>query len=556
MLFLQGVVAASMAVAAAQGDSAATLRHLRAQQRSLEWRRRNTLPEDRGGAAAGPCDARIGKYCYWAGDRPEKRQPDAPEFMRWRAEFIAQLDGAAAAHPGDLWIAAARVRYRAESGDTAGAVTAARECEGSAWCGALLGYALHAAGRHREAEAAFDAARARLPDGVACRWDDLRPLLEGESGARFSDASCAGRDSLARRVWWLATPLFLAGANDLRAEYFARRTRAWIERDEASAQFLWWDDDIPELWARYGWPTWLTRASPPVGSYQDASIIGHDPTPSFAWLPSESALRAPFTAGESAWADVVDHRARMRYAPPWLHTLDALPHQFARFRRGDSLLVIAAYDASRDTSFHAARARAGLFAGPGDARMHRVTDPHALLRGALALVVPADSAVVSLELWSPDDSAAARARRGIGPLAGAISDLLLFDATEAPAARGAPSLAEVTPLARTTDTIARSRSLGVYWEAYRAPDDTAAAEIAVTLEPMAAGWLRRTLWKAGLGARATAVRLRWAAPPRPTDPAQSVALSLRELPPGAYRLVVTIRDSRRSSSTARTVTLR
>src|SRR5690348_11091221 len=57
-------------------DSAGILRRARSAQSSFESFRRMRLP--RGDRLSGPCDVRIGRYCYWRGDEDGEEDKDPP----------------------------------------------------------------------------------------------------------------------------------------------------------------------------------------------------------------------------------------------------------------------------------------------------------------------------------------------------------------------------------------------------------------------------------------------------------------------------------------------
>src|SRR5216117_4097450 len=104
----------ALLLAAVQPDSLAALRLAQRAQAAFESQRSvlapRTLPH-----GSGACDERIGRFCYWYdGDYdPPPREPDA--IKQARARLLDVLDSAAAAVPGDWWIAGQRVRYLVES---------------------------------------------------------------------------------------------------------------------------------------------------------------------------------------------------------------------------------------------------------------------------------------------------------------------------------------------------------------------------------------------------------------------------------------------------------
>ncbi|HTR77034.1 MAG TPA: hypothetical protein VMH39_02955, partial [Gemmatimonadaceae bacterium] len=164
----------------------------------------------------------------------------------------ALMDSAAAALPGDPWIAGQRVRMLVDQQDFAGAFRASVECRADLWwCLSLRGYALHASRLIARAAATFDSALAVMPDSTRCRWNDLSSLfgivgwnafsLGGPGGTRgagsattvdatqptaflsdgdraYRAATCAGRDSINATIWWLAQPLYLEPGNERKTD--------------------------------------------------------------------------------------------------------------------------------------------------------------------------------------------------------------------------------------------------------------------------------------------------------------------------------------------------
>jgi hypothetical protein len=92
-------------------DSVRIVRSARSAQASFESFRRARLPMGYG--FSGPCDIRIGRYCYWRGDGDDDDQPPPePVPVRERREaLIRLLDSATSALDGDAWLAGQHVRY-------------------------------------------------------------------------------------------------------------------------------------------------------------------------------------------------------------------------------------------------------------------------------------------------------------------------------------------------------------------------------------------------------------------------------------------------------------
>jgi hypothetical protein len=303
---------------------------------------------------------RVGRLCYWDNNDDAPLPPEPPAAARARLALLAALDTAAAADSADDWVAGQRVRYHLEAGRPAGAVEAAGACRGTPWwCRALGALAHHVAGDHAAAAAAHDSARAHLPDAAArCGWDDVGPWLPDGAARAYRRLRCPG-DDRARyeaRFWRLAQPFWALPGNDLRVELAARRV---LVRLHAAAnpnpQGLSWGDDLAEVEVRYGVPAAWSVRRPVHGSALDASVVGHEPTPSYDFTPDARTLApaAPPAAGQPAGpAAVPDAGAwslrrplpQTRYAPRYAALgVAALDPQLARFRRGDTLVVVGAY---------------------------------------------------------------------------------------------------------------------------------------------------------------------------------------------------------------------
>ena len=78
------------------------------------------------------------------------------------------------------------------------------------------------------------------------------------------------------------------------------------------------------------------------------AITGHEPNPAYDYFPDGEAVESPYDVSDANWRPKRD-RATAHYAHPFAAPLRPLRHQIARFRRGDSLLIVAAWNASDDT---------------------------------------------------------------------------------------------------------------------------------------------------------------------------------------------------------------
>lgn len=195
----------------------------RARRAELDFERARMWIMLPGGPSGKPCDARIGRFCYWSDttDTVPPAEPVGISQRRWR--LLAVLDSAARTLPGDAWVAGQRVRYLLEAGLPDSAAAAAQACRAAAWwCTALEGLAWHVAQDFEDADRSFEAALQAMPEAERCRWTDLSDLLEGQQWRSYHKLSCAERQGVNARVWWLAQPLWWMPGNDRRTEHYAR----------------------------------------------------------------------------------------------------------------------------------------------------------------------------------------------------------------------------------------------------------------------------------------------------------------------------------------------
>ncbi|HEY9227389.1 MAG TPA: hypothetical protein VIP11_12120 [Gemmatimonadaceae bacterium] len=523
------------------GDSVRVVRSARSAQSSFEGFRRTRLPL--GYDSHHPCDVRIGRYCFWREEESDEKEPkESPEITKRRDELIRTLDSAAVALPGDRWLAGQRVRYLVEAGRTDDAIRAASEdCSAEAnWCASLVGYAAHVGGRFALADSAFNVALAAMSEADRCRWIDISRLLESDLERRFHDLDCAGRSSLAQRIFWLGAPLYSVAATDLRTEHFARLTRSRLAEHAATIDGNSWADDQRELVLRYGWPRWYSRSTPPVGSMTQPSITGHDGGRTYHFFPSLRAVDSMHAIGSDDWR-LDDRFARTGYAPSFAKTIHDLPSQIALFRRGDSTLAVAAWDARRDTTLLGRSLNAALvLASPTDGQTLARIDS-AKTTGRIAVGGRIQSGVVSLELLAKDDRRAARVRVGIPERATtrvALSDLLLYAANGTPAYE----LDAVRDSALASAVIPMSRAIGVYWETYGLRPTGEPVRFTLTVEQVGVGWMRRAAEALRFADPTTALRLQWEEVPeqRHGVAGRGVRVDLSRLRSGKYRVELSI----------------
>jgi hypothetical protein len=342
------------------------------------------------------------------------------------------------------------------------------------------GFARHMAHDYEGADDAFGRALQGMPEAQRCAWTDLAPLL-GDGGRRYRALPCAERQSVRERIWWLARPLYSRPGNDLQTEHYARHTMALLLEDAETADGVPWGADTRELVVRFGWPTHWSRSLDRLGRLEPPPIVGHEPSPSF-WLLPAPALAEPWAdVTELHWDPAMEH-SPARYAPPYAAGFAPIGRvQFARFRRSDTTLTIAAFDLTPDSVFTTR---------PVDVRLAVARDPTtpvvvgraspARPVGVLAVRSSWRPALLSLEAVGVDTPWVAR-RRAMAPpdpggLPPVVSDILLF----APADVLPESLEAALPAALGAPVVQVGQRVGLYWEMYDEADSTAPVEIAVT----------------------------------------------------------------------------
>ncbi|HEX6966225.1 MAG TPA: hypothetical protein VF166_10525 [Gemmatimonadaceae bacterium] len=521
--------------------AAHALSDARKAQRSFEAMHRHLLPVVYGGLPE--CDVTIGRFCYWDDNRDPPLPSEPPRIARERDHLLAALADAAERAPADEWIAGQRVRYLIEAARPRDAVDVARACGGTiAWCAALRGLARHADGDDVGANAAFDTALAAMPEDERCRWTDLSQWLDGDVAKRYHKLGCAVRDSVNDRIWWLAQPLAIRAGRDVRAEFLSRQTLIRVLEHAALPEGMPWGNDMEALLVRYDRPTsWAQEddGTLRIADPTSTPLIGHEPTPSFDVMPSQHALDDPTAAHDDDWS-LTAHQALMRYAPVYADTIAPLTHQLARFRRGDSMLVVAAYDVGADTVWtrHVLHAGLVLASSPTAVDGARLA-PRATTRGTFAVLVPDHAALMSLEVFAPDTRRAERARYGVASLGDStiLSDILLV-ASRTPVH---PSLDDVLPAALGGASAPVGDTLGLYWECYARATPADPLTVRLRVVPAKHGWLHGVAHAMRLASTPTPIALEWTDVGAPDGAVgRAIRLGLRDLPPGHYAVEISV----------------
>ncbi|MEP7001490.1 MAG: hypothetical protein ABI969_13480, partial [bacterium] len=517
-------------------DSVRDLKRGKSAQASFERNRRFQLPI--GSASGGRCDVHLGRYCWWYDESGPTFPPEASAIGRWRGELLSELDTLAARHPGDEWLSGMRVHYRVDGRDIAGADSVARACRGTGWwCSALVGYAAHSRGDGVVADSAFASALTAMPTETACAWRSIATLLgDGERDA-YEHRTCDERVELERRYWLLSRPQLSAAANEWQNEFNVRRVLVWLGERGATPHLLSWGNDAAELVLRYGWPIAWSRIVTSSQLGAEPSIVGHDPSPSFAFAPARVLSDSMSAIPSDAWEPSLPH-AESRYAPRLVRKMAGVAMQVARFRRGDSTLVVAAFTAA-DDSLVAPIATLGAAGFDGAIQ---VSQPDSLRTVRTRVLLAGAPFIVGVELADTTTHTLARARTAFVPVTDSVrlglSDLLFYRADDEPAASLDSALSRAIP----GDTVTRNRQLGLFWETYGLSADGESVDVAVSVERVDHSWIRSTRQRLGLTPVDTPIRIKWtdARPPANRAAMHAVSLDLENLDTGRYRVTLTL----------------
>jgi hypothetical protein len=510
-------------------------------QANFELYRRANLVDGPAGRSGGSCDEQVGRFCYWYDEKEPPAPPEPARVRDARDKLIVVFDSAAAQVPGDGWVAGQRVRYLAEANRTSDAVAAAKACKGESWwCASLVGFAHHVNGEYGKADSAYRVAIAAMPERERCAFGDVTLLLDDGLLPRYRQTRCGSpeRAAFERRVWWLARPLFASAANDARTEYYARMTMVQMLTDAPSAHEMGFDADERELLLRYSWPRAWTKGA---GRAENGgpSIVGHEPSPAYPYLPGSFVFDNPVASDSLKWT-TAPGVVRARYQPAYAVRLRPLEHQSALFRRGDSSLVVMAYDVHADSALNSAPREAALVltrGEPSDATIVRL--PNAPTRGVLTAKSTWEPLLMSAEVVAPSVQRTARARYGTRPPYGVgarvtLSDILLFE----PYGSLPAKVEDVIPHALPSLRVRADKKLGFFWEAYGTNPVGEPMSVSLTVAPeyKEPGFWQRRMQALRLSkdAKPVSVSLDDMSARGTTTSARAVDVDISTLKPGRY----------------------
>ena len=528
----------------ALADSSEISHRARDLQARFERRRRQMLPRFYVGSS-NQCLI-VGRFCEWHEDLQDRDVPDeGNDIRRARAELLRDLEKAGTAVPGDDWIIGQRIRYMVEGHDSS-TISVARSCKATKWwCDALLGLALHVNGKFATADSAFSVALDGMPPPMRCHWLNLAPLLDDDVRGSYRKLTCSQREAADARIWWVADPLYMTPGNERRTEHYSRVLHTALQQDAVNTYGLSWGGDLAELILRFGWAEKWTQ-QPPTSMSPGllASITGHEREPGFHFFLTQQASDSLAHIVDSLF-DIKPVQPREQYAPGYARSFTGLDAQVARFRRGDSTRIVAAYDVGADTIFGRHRFAAALVAMRDEATTPSMSEiAESPARNVITVSTPWKSQLVGVELLAKDSAGAARWRAGFAeiPLDSgkiSVSDLLFVD--------GAPSLPvdlnEAIPRTHGGTKFRRDKQVGLFWELYGKVPADSALPISLTITPIDEGFFHRAFRALRIAREVAPLNIRWQENGASgVLSARSVLLDLSLVPAGKYAVKLEVRN--------------
>ena len=516
---------------------------------------------------------------------------------RGRSNVLRQLEPLLQRFPKHNLLIGQQVRLLVDNEQFDSAARVAERCAGDRWwCAMLTGYAYHRLNRIAAADSAFTVATKAISNNERCALNDLRVLFEEHERQPYERLTCAQRDSVNERIWWLADPLWSIPGNDRKVEQYVRASTIWLRSATIrDARYDWspqgGGDALAEMVTRYGWPSFmyynpdrprLTVQFPPPKAPKYGYVLLYQPTPKgkplvdpdkIHWppglrttfeyslgrahvIPPWYMVNDPFGIVNSHWslaapAGEWDHQFNWwpveHYMPPY-PIIPITDQQTAFLRRDTNAMFGYATNLTRVDFAQLVNDSADVHlivsTGPASFVRAPVQRKRATDRVVFYEPIASRPALVGVEIpWDSAGRPGVRARFGVRPPpplrelprgAVAISEpvVLVVPPDGSPLPVFADSAMQF--MSGTTTLLPTTRAIGVYWETYGiSPTDSVEVTVGVR------------------GANATSVTWREPSPERGTHtvagvvPIQmrSVVLTIETLPPGRYELEVAVRRS-------------
>jgi hypothetical protein len=492
------------------------------------------------------CEELIGETClaYVASGPSDLQGPIAVDSAR--RGLLQKLAAASETLHGDQFITSQRVRYLVEAGRHNEALALARRCglTGRWWCEALAGYVLHVMEDFGASDSSFALALRDMPVQGRRWWTDVATFLDGELRQAYDTSFGFRRDSLERRFWWLAHPLYLTTVNDRRTEHLARNVICWLQSQAPGGHGLGDGATLRQIVLRHGWPLgWVITTQTRDRRVVSAVYAGHRRQ----FIPRSRFIVDPGSIRPGEWS-IGSVTPFETYAPTYVSEFDALEHQLAVFPRGDSAVVVAAFDQRADPGWRDVPLDVALFLARDESSAPIVLSPDRPdARGVLSTTVSAERYLLSFEMFSAEMRRAARVRYGLRPrvverFQFAISDLLVTS-------RGPPlphTLRDAIPQARGSLRMRAGERVGVFWEVYGLGPDAEKIFLDLALHQVGEGEFSR-LEDVPLSENPP-LNLRWEEVVPTNTPIWSRSLSVdlpADLAPGLYALYVVAKARQR-----------
>ena len=316
-------------------------------ERYREQRMPPEYPTAGGGGGGGGCDDLIGRFCLTMGNGDDDEEVEVPEepveFGMARVQLLKDLAEIAEEIPGDSWVLGQRVYYMGQVGNWSSADGLIRRCSGEQWwCTVLYGYVKHALGEHVFAAEIFDRALAQMPPKEAAAFVTPTYLLDPAAMEIYEAAE--DKEAAEERLWLMSDPLYMVDGNDRMTEQYARQVLIRLRRHAENPFGQVWGDDLEQLALRYGeelaWRRYKSIGGQGLQDTRRMSGLWSNKQKEF--LPPRDGLADPAQVAPGDWK-IGTLRPWTGYAPPYAPDFDPLSTQVARFRRGDSLLVVGAF---------------------------------------------------------------------------------------------------------------------------------------------------------------------------------------------------------------------
>ncbi len=560
-----------------EGDSLDLLKQAKEEQARFESYRESRIPPRRSTPDFSLCRDLIGRFCLFeGGDGSRELAVEEPiEVGMARKELLRTLTSIARDIPGDDWILGQRVFYLIDDGQVGAAASMVRRCQGPTewWCKALFAMIYQRQGEWLRAAELFAEAFDTMPQEEIDYYHSIRFLLDRDGRGYMDSLNPEERAVFEQYLWELSDPLFLVEGNDRLVEHFARKVAVRIREEGENTWRMDWGEDMEELEIRFGQvEQWgKNKGFPNAGlSLEDnRSLVAYTDPLGLEYVPPGSMPGAPAEIPAEEWT-VKRRGGRTIHVAPYAPEMNPLTTQVARFRRGDSLLVVAGYapatveagqpivaeesapssDPFGFDSFgppatqgfaapppRAGEVQAGLILVPEGGEGQHVeegTDPS----GTFTLMVPVGRYVVGVEVYDAMNKRAWRDRHGVIQSelpfgVSALSDLVLLRGGVEPPA----SLDEALPNVLPSVSIRSGDEFTAAWEVYGLQVGES-AEVTIGIGDAGTGFLERVGGFLGLTSDDRPVVMTWeeAAEDDRKTIFRAINLVIPELEPGDYEL--------------------